>query len=191
MIVNQPQNIITGIILAGGKSSRMGQEKGLMKLHNKTFIEHSIQTLNPIVQNLLIITNNKEYEKFGITCIQDKITDCGPAGGIYTGLSQSNSQINIFLSCDTPLVTEDMLRKLLEKKTDDWDIVHYSQNPLIGVYHKRVSSIFLTHLKEQQFTMKRILQECKTHILPTTEAIKSNFKNINTPEEYNKLLLCH
>ncbi|MCX6312923.1 MAG: NTP transferase domain-containing protein, partial [Bacteroidetes bacterium] len=74
-------NTITGFILAGGKSSRMGTDKGLIIFNEETIIQQVIAQLKPVVNNLVIVSNNTTYEKFGLEVIGDIIKDIGPAGG--------------------------------------------------------------------------------------------------------------
>ena len=67
------KNNITGIILAGGKSSRMGTEKGLILYKNKPFVKHIIEAMKPLVNNIIIICNTRAYERFGFKCYEDLI----------------------------------------------------------------------------------------------------------------------
>ena len=89
--MQQIENNISGYILAGGKSSRMGSDKGLMLLNKKAVIQHAIEQLEKSVKNIFIISNNIEYEKFGFKLIPDLIKDIGPAGGIYTALKHTHT----------------------------------------------------------------------------------------------------
>ena len=75
---------ITGIILSGGKSLRMGQDKGLMSLDGKFMIEHVIDHIKPLCKQILISANQEEYHKFGYPVVRDEIKDIGPAGGIVS-----------------------------------------------------------------------------------------------------------
>ena len=105
------KNNITGIILAGGKSSRMGTEKGLILYKNKPFVEHIIEAMNPLVDNIIIISNNKAYKSFGFRCYEDLIKNTGPLAGIYTGLRYSKTENNLIVSCDVPLINTVILIK--------------------------------------------------------------------------------
>ncbi len=82
----------TGIILAGGKSSRMGEDKGLVLLNGKPMIQYVIEALKGVVSDIIIISNNASYNKFGIPVYPDIIKDKGPVGGIFTGLHHSKTQ---------------------------------------------------------------------------------------------------
>ena len=73
---------LTGIILAGGKSSRMGKDKATLKLGNITFIEHIIDVMTPFTEEIIIISDNKEHDKFNIIREEDFIKESGPLSGL-------------------------------------------------------------------------------------------------------------
>jgi molybdenum cofactor guanylyltransferase len=77
---------ITGIILAGGQSSRMGTDKAMLQIDGKTLMERAIEICKPICHEILISSNNPKHENFGFTVIPDEIKNCGPMGGIYSCL---------------------------------------------------------------------------------------------------------
>jgi len=102
------------IILAGGKSSRMGTDKGLISIGEKTMIECIIKELNSSnIKDILIVSNNTEYKKFGLPVFPDIIENKGPLGGIYTGLLKSSRSRNIVLSCDIPLISCEIINHLV------------------------------------------------------------------------------
>ena len=68
---------ITGIILSGGKSSRMGTDKGFLVYDGKPFVQHSIEALKPLVSNIIIVSNDEDYDVFGFNRIQDVIKNRG------------------------------------------------------------------------------------------------------------------
>lgn len=97
----------TGIILAGGKSQRMGTDKWLLLLKGKPFISHIYEAMKPIFgDNIVIVSSNPEYDKYGYKRIEDLISNKGPVGGLYTALKQSKTKFNLVLSVDVPLVQQ-------------------------------------------------------------------------------------
>ena len=128
---------LTGIILAGGKSSRMGEDKGLMSFKGKAMIQHIIDAVKPLVSTIVIIANNKDYEQFGYPVYEDIIKGKGPLAGIYTGLTHSKAEKNMVLSCDVPFVNGEILKLLIEA-CKDVDVAIPEKNnrthQLIGVY---------------------------------------------------------
>ena len=113
---------IQGIVLAGGKSSRMGQEKGLVKFRGKPLVEYAVEALSGICDSVVISTANPGYAYMGLTLIEDEIPDCGPLGGIYSCMKQEKADLFLVLSCDLPFVTPDLLSHLVEQYLG-WDAV--------------------------------------------------------------------
>ena len=139
MITKKP---ITGIILAGGKSSRMGSDKGFLMLNSKAFVQYSIDALKPLVSEIIIVSDNPNYDNFGLKRVNDIIKEAGPVSGICSGLEASKSDYNLILSCDIPLITTAVLKKLIDAKDDTSEIIQIETNgktiPLIALYKKDV-----------------------------------------------------
>jgi molybdenum cofactor guanylyltransferase len=133
---------VTGIILAGGKSSRMGAEKGLVLLDNLPLIHYAIELLKDICNEIIISTNSDAYSGFGYRIVIDEINNIGPISGIYSSLKASSNEINFVLSCDLPFVTTSLVKDLLNE-ADSYKVVvpwmggnHYE--PLCACYKKSV-----------------------------------------------------
>ena len=98
---------LAAIILAGGRSSRMGTEKGLMPFRGKPMIRHIIDLLQSLdINPIQIITQHGAYEQFELPCYPDLIQNKGPLGGIYSGLVHSTATKNLVLGCDMPFLTK-------------------------------------------------------------------------------------
>ena len=135
--MNNLQEDISGFILAGGKSSRMGSDKGLIKFAGRHMIEHSILALKPLCSSIHIVTNNMEYCDLGYLVHQDLIKDKGPLAGICTALSLSKTRLNLIVTCDSPFVTSALLSHLIEQAEDFDAVVPFFDNrvyPLTAVY---------------------------------------------------------
>ncbi|KAA1248172.1 molybdenum cofactor guanylyltransferase [Aquimarina sp. RZ0] len=186
--MNSKDHSITAIILAGGKSSRMGQEKGLMKLDGDPFISHIINEVKTLTNKILIITNHTGYHQFGYPCIVDSITDCGPIGGIYTALSHTKTENNLILSCDIPFIKKYSLEKLMKHFKPKKDIIHYENNPLIGIYKKSLSSLFLDCIQKKQLKLQKLLSSLQVQTIIIEEDKSFHLKNINTPQQYKEAI---
>lgn len=181
---------ITGIILAGGKSSRMGSDKGIVNLNGKKFIEHILEAVLPNVNEVLIIANNDNFNNLGYKVIKDKIKDCGPLGGIYTGLMNSKTENNIIVSCDIPFINSDLVKYIIENTSNaDITVPIYKGNiePLCAVYTKRTSDQIYNLIMNKDLKIQNILKYFITKELFITKMQKfytdKLFVNINTPEE--------
>ena len=185
------KNNITGIILAGGKSSRMGTEKGLIIYKNKPFVEHIIEAMSPLVDNIIIISNNKAYESFGFKCYEDLIKNTGPLAGIYTGLRYSKTENNLIVSCDVPLINTVILQKLTDQKNDTSEVIQLQcqgeNMPLIALYKKCCEMIFLKELVKNQRKVKKALKKCNVKTIIIDETLKKVATNINTQKDLELL----
>ncbi|AOW09402.1 molybdenum cofactor guanylyltransferase [Flavobacterium gilvum] len=187
------ENKITAILLAGGKSQRMGTDKGLLDLNGKTFIQHVCDALRPIVgSNILIVSANNKYDDLGFLRVEDIIENKGPVGGLYTGLKQSKTKVNLVLSVDVPLVTTELLEWLL-KNHDETFMVTQTKNgdktsPLIGVYDRSMQTVFGEHLYGDQLKLRRVIEEVRHQTIEIPAAWSNQVQNINTKEEYQNLI---
>lgn len=183
---------ITAIILAGGKSSRMKQDKGLMPIQGKLMIEHIIEKVKEVTGSIIIITSDKAYLQFGLPCFADIFSGKGPLGGIYTGLLNSTSQKNLVLGCDTPFLSGHILAALRDRcDTEDALLTehHGKAEPLCAVYSRSCIPHFRKALEDDILKITGALQGLKTvYISFDREAwmTKEIFANINTPEELNE-----
>ena len=138
--MNKKYKEITGFILAGGDSKRMGVNKALLKVGNKTIIERSRDLMQNIFEKVFLSTNDFEtYMFLNIPMIADIYKNLGPLSGIHAGLVTSETNKNFFLSCDLPLMPEEMIRYIAEYKTKS-DVLIASASGrsqyLCGIYNK-------------------------------------------------------
>lgn len=179
---------ITGIILAGGKSSRMGTDKGFVNLLGKPFIWYSISAVEPLVSETVIVSNNPDYDVLKYKRVGDVIKDAGPLAGIYSGLDQSKTEYNLVLSCDIPMITTAVLEKLLKAEEEDGsDIIQIVSKgkhmPLIALYRKRCKNRFYKLLKDGERRLYVALNQCKVKNVVLDPEMDLFTTNVNTPEE--------
>ena len=182
---------ITGIILSGGKSSRMGTDKGFLKLKGKTFIEHSIDALKPLVSEIIIVSNNSAYDVFNLKRVNDEIENAGPLAGVYTGLKHSSTNYNLVLSCDIPLINSEVLKLLIDAVEDTFEVIQFENNtktsPLIALYKKSCANKFYKLLNEGERRLRFAVNQCLVKQVKLNSEIGIYTSNINTPEEYKML----
>lgn len=185
------KNNITGIILAGGKSSRMGADKGFVSYKNKPFIEHIIKAMQPLVDDIIIISNNKNYEIFGFDCYNDLIKNAGPLAGIYTGLKYSKTENNLVVSCDVPLINTEVLQKLIDQQNDVSEVIQIQSDgknmPLIAIYKKQCEAIFLEELNQDQRKVQKALEKCEVKTVVIEPNFEKHTTNINTQKDLELL----
>lgn len=185
---------INGYILAGGKSSRMGADKGLLLFEGKAMIEYVINQMLPVFDNLVIVSNNPEYEKFGLKVIPDLIKEIGPAGGIYTALHHSNAKLNFIVSCDMPFVTQEAIEFVVNNTNESQIVLLENKGkiePLFGVYSKECEENWLQLIEQNQIKLQDMVLQFKLKTIPieNKEIFKESFfRNINTQEDFNNAL---
>ncbi|HEY4618487.1 MAG TPA: molybdenum cofactor guanylyltransferase [Flavobacterium sp.] len=185
---------ITAFILAGGKSQRMGTDKGLLPLGGKPFVSHIYEAVKPIVgENIVIVSSNEDYDFLGYTRIEDIVQDKGPVGGIYTALQHSKTKLNFILSVDAPLVSTELLLWILENQDGSYQMTQVQLQdkayPLIGIYDRSLVSVFDENTKKDRLRLRQVIKEIKNQTLLIPEKWSAQVQNINTPEEYQKIQL--
>lgn len=180
-------------ILCGGKSSRMQSEKGLVLYKNKPFIEHIIEAILPISNNIQLGTNGNDYDYLGYKTVKDSIADKGPLGGIYSVLFHSDSELNLILSCDIPLISTKILSELIENHSADFDISVFKEedkiHPLIGIYSKNLISNIEKAIDNDELKMMDFISNNKHQLISIEEKNRLLFRNINSREELQELEL--
>lgn len=133
---------ITAVILAGGKSSRMGSDKSLLKLGGKALIEHVVDALRPYVGSVIVVTNNKEKYSFleDVRFTEDIIKNQGPFIGLISGMKAIDTKWCFVTSCDMPLIDGNIV-EYLWGYNDRYIVTPLSDNgfePLISLYSRDI-----------------------------------------------------
>lgn len=130
----------TAIILSGGKSKRIGRDKALLKFDGITLIERIQFLLKEIFDEVVIISNCPEnYNFLNSKIYEDIFPGFGPLSGIHSGLINSNSENNFFISCDMPFVTKDLINFLIRQIKSEDILIPKSHNKfhtLCAIYKK-------------------------------------------------------
>ena len=182
---------ITGIILSGGKSSRMGTDKGFLTLNGKHFVQYSIDALKPLVSEIIIVSDHNKYNTLGYRRITDTIKNEGPVAGILAGLEASKTKYNIVLSCDIPLIHSEILQKLLIEADAENDIIQIESQgksmPLIALYKKSCATIFKTLIEQDERRLRVAVNSCKVKNVVLEASEQKATINVNTKEELKQL----
>ena len=178
---------ITGIILAGGKSTRMGEDKGFLLFENKPFIQYSIDALKPLVSKIIIVSDDSDYDVFGLKRVNDITKNAGPVAGICSGLEASSTEYNLILSCDIPLINSEILQKLIDAIDDTSEIIQVESRgksmPLIALYKKQILSTFKTLLQEDERRLRVAIKSCKSKNIVLEKEHEFTTMNVNTQTE--------
>ena len=175
---------LTAIILAGGKSSRMGQDKGLVFYRGQRMVEYVVSACKELTSDILISTNNPEYSFLRYKLIKDNFKQLGPIGGIQAGLAASKTNENIFCPCDMPGIQSEVLKKILDKKNGLQVVVAADSKgklfPVLGYYNKSALPAIEKQIAKGDFKMQHLLKELNAQTIIFPEEI---LKNINYPED--------
>lgn len=179
---------LSGIILAGGKSRRMGVDKGTMMFKGKPFIKHVIEAVKPLVDEVVIVSNDGAYDVFmETTRVNDEIKNAGPLAGIYSGLRYIKTPYAVVLSCDIPKISKKVLQLLIQNMSADDDIIQLKGKegtmPLIAIYKKECWATCFTLLKAGKRRVKALVGQLKVKTVSIPEQYEPYLANINTPEE--------
>ncbi|MGA2295976.1 MAG: molybdenum cofactor guanylyltransferase [FCB group bacterium] len=196
---------ITGIILSGGKSTRMGQNKSFLKLGKKTVIENICILMKSIFENVIIITNEPEkYQFLNVKCYEDIFKDYGPIGGIHSGLKHSYTDNNFIISCDLPLITKEIINYIINYDITKEIVITRADGftqQLCGLYNKKVLPLIerIISVPDEKENRNNIQGKRKCRVLTLIERsnatiidiekefakyIKGSFLNLNNPEDY-------
>jgi len=192
-------NDITGIILAGGKSKRMGVNKALLKIGGKTIIEKTAELMSILFNRVLIITNSfVEYQFLGLEMFEDIHKNIGPLAGIHSGLVHSDTEKNFIISCDVPLMIKEMIEYIIEYKSNKpikfCEAAGYHQ-PLVGVYKKEIPVKIENFLSDNDETTDKsfhhFLKKVNAEIIDPQNLLfykDELFFNVNSPDDYSLIL---
>lgn len=184
---------ITGVILAGGKSSRFGSNKALAILHGKPLIKHVADTVTSIFQDCLLVTNTPEqYGFLNMPMVGDRYRNMGPLAGIHTALTKITTPRAFIVACDMPCVSTELIRYLCAIDEQEYDVIipwhEKGQEPLFGIYHKKAAVVIESYLKQRNCQIIKILEELLVRRIDEDELLAitgdfSCFKNINRPAD--------
>ena len=181
---------ITAIILAGGKSKRMGTDKSLLEFNGETLLEHSVKICNPYFNPLLISSGNPEHQIPGCKLIPDIIPDCGPLGGLYSCLKNSETDWNFVLSVDAIFVEPAFISYMISE-ADDYDaVIPVHENgiePLIGLYRKSSCRIFEEQVNTGNYKMHDLLEKLNVNYIDAQNWVNRYpyiFRNLNHREDF-------
>jgi molybdopterin-guanine dinucleotide biosynthesis protein A len=202
-------NDITGIILSGGKSTRMGENKSFLKIGQQTIIEKLVSMMHSIFNEVIIITNEPElYGFLNLKLFEDIFKNVGPIAGIHSGLFNSQTEKNFIISCDIPLMNKEMIISILEYPSSSQITVPRADSyiqQLCGVYCKSLLPIIESIIRNDESQETRETQQskrkCKVHnllnqvqvtIIENIENLhgynQNIFLNMNSKDDYEKIL---
>ena len=188
---------MTGIVLAGGKSRRLGRDKALLSVGNSTLIERIIGIVSQVADPVAVISNSPDkLRHLNVPVVTDLMPGRGALGGIYTGLSMSRTHQSLFVACDLPFISADLLRLLIDQ-ADGYDVVlprsAGGYEPLCAVYTRDCLDPIRSQLERGDLRIRAFFPSVRVKVVDR-DALRPYdpegraFLNINTEEEYQQAL---
>lgn len=184
-----------GIILAGGKSSRMGTNKAFLKINQQPNIERVTAELKKLVADIVLVSNQPDaYQYLHLNTVTDEFPGQGPLAGIHAGLKASVYEQNLVVACDMPFISVEVATILLGL-AKDYDavipVINGKQQPLFAVYHKGILQEIEKCIERNNLRMKHLLESLNVLYVSegdfqaySSASLDRIFFNMNHPEEY-------
>jgi molybdenum cofactor guanylyltransferase len=164
-------------ILAGGQSSRMGRDKSKLRIGGKPLVTH--------------IRNTAKALPFPVRIVRrDLVPQCGPMGGIYTALKTTDADIVLFLACDMPQLSEQLLNDLCARIKPKTNAIFTWNNGSFGFpfcVSQSALPIVEKLLSEKQFSLQNLARKTRAQKFRPRPELKENLLNVNTPEDWIEL----
>jgi len=184
---------ITGVILAGGMSSRFGSNKAFAEVNGIQLIKRVIAIMGSVFEELMIITNDPgDYSSLGLPMHEDLIKGLGPLGGIFTGIEKMHDRHGFFVACDMPFLNEYLIRHMIEINNNEFDAVvpkiDWKMEPLHALYSKNCLPAIKRLIESGECMINRFFRTIHTRFINEEEIKKydpllRSFFNINRPGE--------
>jgi molybdopterin-guanine dinucleotide biosynthesis protein A len=181
------------VIFAGGKSSRMGEDKSLLPFHGyNTLTQYQYSRLKKIFKNVYISCKNKNKFDFKAPFIEDiKTKDIfAPTVGFVSIFEVLDDDSFFAISVDSPFIDENIIKKLIlsDDQKNDATIAKtsFGIEPMCGIYHKSIQNSFKKMLKEDNYKLGYLLKNANATFVDFTN--NKNFLNINYPSQYQEAL---
>jgi len=193
----EPIHDISGVILAGGLSSRFGSNKALARWGRKFLIQHVKGIMASVFKDCLLSTNTPEqYAFLNIPMIQDIYQNMGPLAGIHAALRYTAKPWIFVVGCDMPLVTPDLIRYLCGFAQDDYEAVipwlELGPEPLCGLYHKTALDKIELQLNNSKAQVLKLFGKMPVRKVKDKELLKVTrdlqvFFNINKKQDLDSV----
>ena len=182
---------VTGILLAGGKSRRMGEDKRHLVVGEQTLLERGLAVLHSIFQEVLVVIA-QDSPPLGVNArvVRDLVPDCGSLGGLYSGLMQATTPWVFVVACDMPFLNQAAIAQFTSRRTTA-DIVMAKLDarlqPMHAIYSKQCLPVLEQMIRARQLKIQEMVSQSSLRIRYVTEAdlltidpSGRSFYNVNT-----------
>jgi molybdopterin-guanine dinucleotide biosynthesis protein A len=193
MKTHQPLTNATAVILAGGKSSRMGRPKALLPFNDEPLIAHIVRALQHLFPDIVVVAApDQELPQLPATLARDEVPFQGPVGGIFYGLKAAGGEFCFVTSCDAAFLNYSLILNLLSQISNYDVVVPFWQNrfqPLHAVYRRSVLPLLQAQLARGELRPIFLYDKVRTRKIGEEEIRRCDpeglsFLNMNTPADY-------
>lgn len=187
------KSAVSGFILAGGRSRRMGTDKAFLLVQEEPLLKHMISLVEPFCNEIAISGQNSDYKSFNVNLIPDVFSGCGPISGLYSSLKHSSFDWNLIISVDVPFVNDELICYLISNISEVDCIIpeHTSRvEPLVGLYNRRILPVVEEMIKSGDYKLMNLLSKLNTRYLDCNNLISKYprlFFNVNRPHDYQSI----
>ncbi len=188
---------LSGFVLAGGRSRRMGTDKAFLQLDGRTLLVRVLDLLRALTPQVGIVGPAAKFTAYGLV-IEDVYAGRGPLAGIHAALTSSTTELNLIMAVDLPLISESLLRFLVEQARASDAVVTVPRiaggyQPLCAVYRRAFAPLALAALESGKNKIDALFAPATTRILEESELNRfafgaAMFENLNTPEDLRRAL---
>jgi molybdopterin-guanine dinucleotide biosynthesis protein A len=183
---------VTGVILAGGESSRMGMDKAVLKVAGVSLFERILRVMQDLFSDVLIAGDRQDLTRVGVPCYRDRYPGSA-LGGIYTGLFEAKTHLIFISACDMPYPDSGLIRLILAQR-EGYDVVVPQTpgglEPLFALYSKACLEPIWNMLKRGEYRIYDFYPQIRVRYLSVEElplGWEWSLLNVNTPEEYHSI----
>jgi molybdopterin-guanine dinucleotide biosynthesis protein A len=185
---------ISGIILGGGQSRRMGRDKRSLHWEGEPFLDRVCRLMNSLFVEVLVVTAQEDYDcsHLPVRLVTDKIPEKGSLGGLYTGLIEAKNSLSFVVACDMPFLIQESISRLCLEPVSDVLMVKLStgMQPLHARYSKRCAPVIEQMIHEGDLKIQNLVScsDLTVKIVEETlfddiDPFRLSFGNINTPAD--------
>ncbi len=189
---------VSGFVLAGGKSSRMGQDKALMQLGERTLLTHALELSTAATGSAQIVGSAEKFAAFG-PVVEDIYPGHGPLAGIHAALASTRTQLNLIMPVDMPFLEPELLSYLVDQARQTTAMVVVPRaggglQPLCAVYHRLFAEAAERSLRAGENKIDRLFSQVETRVIGQKDLERNGFtdemfRNLNTEQDWQEAKL--
>ena len=188
---NTSHSCLYGLVLSGGRSTRMGSDKGLLNYHGKNQREFLFELLSKNCEKVFTSCNSEQNIPSYLNPLTDQFQYKSPINGILTALSTAPETGWIIVAVDMPHVTQEVIELLISNRNEDlvatcfFNHLEKFPEPLLTIWEPKALPLLSSFVETERISPRAFLQENKVQLVSTND--ERIFVNVNTPNEYNRV----